>query len=75
MRQCCLSVLSFPFLFHTVGCNAIASTVYGGSRVSIVIGYELDVQHSVPSINRDLTLCSASRTTLTRGYCVLIPQR
>jgi hypothetical protein len=63
MRQCFLGVFYFPFLFHTLGSNAVASTEYGGSQVSIVIGYELYLQHSVPSINKDLALYSASRTT------------
>jgi hypothetical protein len=74
MRQCCLSVFYFPFLFPTVGSNAVATTEYAGSQGSIVNGYKLDVKHSVPSINTDPALYSASRNTFTRGYCGLIPQ-
>jgi hypothetical protein len=53
----------FPFCFT----QWPLMQLYGGSQVSIVIGYKLDVQHSVPSINRDLAFRVHQELLLPEG--------
>jgi hypothetical protein len=46
-----------------MGFNALTSLRYEGSSVSIVTGHKLDVQHSAPSSNTELSLYSTPTTT------------